>query len=53
MIKVRLLEGLEQTVETLYGDVPESVLVREVPVEYSVDLRRAEDWPLPRSTREP
>jgi 23S rRNA (cytosine1962-C5)-methyltransferase len=40
--KVRLLEGLEQTVETLYGDVPESVLVREGPVEYSVDLRKGQ-----------
>jgi len=40
--KVRLLEGLEQTVETLYGNVPESVLVREGPVEYSVDLRKGQ-----------
>jgi 23S rRNA (cytosine1962-C5)-methyltransferase len=29
-------------VETLYGNVPESVLVREGPVEYSVDLRKAQ-----------
>ena len=28
--------------ETLYGDVPESVLVREGPVEYSVDLRKGQ-----------
>ena len=40
--KVRLLEGLEQTVETLYGNVPESVLVREGPVDYSVDLRKGQ-----------
>ena len=39
--------------ETLYGDVPESVLVREGPVEYSVDLRKGQKLPLPRSTREP
>jgi 23S rRNA (cytosine1962-C5)-methyltransferase len=37
--KVRTLEGLEQTVEVLYGEVPASVLVREGPVEYDVDLR--------------
>jgi 23S rRNA (cytosine1962-C5)-methyltransferase len=40
--KVRVLEGLEQTVETLYGDVPDSVVVREGPVEYSVDLRKGQ-----------
>jgi 23S rRNA (cytosine1962-C5)-methyltransferase len=40
--KVRVLEGLEQTVETLYGDVPDSVIVREGPVEYSVDLRKGQ-----------
>jgi len=37
--KVRALEGLEQTVDVLYGEVPASVLVREGPVEYDVDLR--------------
>ncbi|HQZ38109.1 MAG TPA: class I SAM-dependent rRNA methyltransferase [Vicinamibacterales bacterium] len=35
--KVRLLEGLEQKVEPLYGEVPETVAVREGPVEYDVD----------------
>jgi 23S rRNA (cytosine1962-C5)-methyltransferase len=40
--KVRVLEGLEQTVETLYGDVPDSVEVREGPVECSVDLRKGQ-----------
>ncbi|HEY5619481.1 MAG TPA: class I SAM-dependent rRNA methyltransferase [Vicinamibacterales bacterium] len=40
--KVRTLEGLEQTVETLYGEVPESVVVREGPVEYVVDLRKGQ-----------
>jgi 23S rRNA (cytosine1962-C5)-methyltransferase len=37
--KVRALEGLEQTVDVLYGEVPASVLVHEGPVEYDVDLR--------------
>jgi 23S rRNA (cytosine1962-C5)-methyltransferase len=40
--KVRVLEGLEQTVEVLHGDVPESVVVREGPIEYSVDLRKGQ-----------
>ena len=40
--KVRALEGLEQTVEVLHGDVPESVVVREGPVEYEADLRRGQ-----------
>ena len=37
--KVRMLEGLEQTVEVLHGTVPASAGVREGPVEYDVDLR--------------
>jgi 23S rRNA (cytosine1962-C5)-methyltransferase len=40
--KVRALEGLEQVVEVLYGDIPESVIAREGPVEYEVDLRRGQ-----------
>ena len=40
--KVRVLEGLEQTIEVLYGTVPESVTVREGPVEYDVDLRKGQ-----------
>jgi 23S rRNA (cytosine1962-C5)-methyltransferase len=40
--KVRTLEGLDQTVEVLHGSVPESVGVREGPVEYEVDLRRGQ-----------
>jgi 23S rRNA (cytosine1962-C5)-methyltransferase len=40
--KVRVLEGLEQTVEVLYGTVPASVTVREGPVEYDVDLRKGQ-----------
>jgi 23S rRNA (cytosine1962-C5)-methyltransferase len=35
--KVRLLEGLEQKVETLYGEVPATIPVREGPVTYEVD----------------
>ena len=35
--KVRLLEGLEQKVEVLYGEVPATVAVREGPVAYDVD----------------
>ena len=40
--KVRALEGLEQAVEVLRGVVPESVVVREGPVEYDVDVRRGQ-----------
>lgn len=36
--RVRGLEGLEQKVEVLHGTIPESVVVREGPVEYDVDL---------------
>lgn len=37
--KVRVLEGLEQTIEVLHGTVPALVTVREGPVTYDVDLR--------------
>jgi 23S rRNA (cytosine1962-C5)-methyltransferase len=40
--KVRGLEGLEQKVEVLHGEIPESVVVREGPVEYAVDLRKGQ-----------
>jgi 23S rRNA (cytosine1962-C5)-methyltransferase len=40
--KVRALEGLEQTIVELYGSVPDSVLVREGPIEYDVDLRHGQ-----------
>jgi 23S rRNA (cytosine1962-C5)-methyltransferase len=40
--KVRALEGLEQTVEVLAGSVPETVVVREGPIEYEVDLRKGQ-----------
>ena len=40
--KVRLLEGLEQTVEVLYGDVPETIQVREGAITYDVDPRHGQ-----------
>jgi len=40
--RVRALEGLEQTIEVLYGDIPETVVVRDGPVEYEADLRRGQ-----------
>jgi 23S rRNA (cytosine1962-C5)-methyltransferase len=36
--RVRELEGLDRKVEELHGSVPKSVVVREGPVEYDVDL---------------
>ncbi|HSK09589.1 MAG TPA: class I SAM-dependent rRNA methyltransferase [Vicinamibacterales bacterium] len=36
-VKVRLLEGLDQGVGVLHGDVPATIPVREGPVEYEVD----------------
>jgi 23S rRNA (cytosine1962-C5)-methyltransferase len=35
--RVRQLEGLEQTVEAVYGDVPQRIDVREGTVQYTVD----------------
>jgi len=40
--RARLLEGLEQRVDVLAGDVPESVGVVESGIEYDVDLRRGQ-----------
>ena len=40
--KVRALEGLPQTIEVLYGEIPDAVLVREGPVEYEADLRKGQ-----------
>ncbi len=40
--RARLLEGLEQRVEVLEGEVPESVEVREDGIEYDVDVRRGQ-----------
>jgi 23S rRNA (cytosine1962-C5)-methyltransferase len=40
--KVRTLEGLPQTVDVLHGEIPDSIVVREGPVEYDVDLRKGQ-----------
>jgi len=40
--KVRRLEGLEQTVEVLHGEVPETIEVREAGVTYQVDPRHGQ-----------
>jgi 23S rRNA (cytosine1962-C5)-methyltransferase len=40
--KVRTLEGLEQHVEVVYGDVPKVVTVREGETHYEVDLRHGQ-----------
>jgi 23S rRNA (cytosine1962-C5)-methyltransferase len=40
--RARLLEGLEQQVEVLAGEVPELITVREGRIEYDVDLRRGQ-----------
>jgi 23S rRNA (cytosine1962-C5)-methyltransferase len=40
--KVRTLEGLEQVVDVLHGEVPASVVAREGPIEYEVDLRKGQ-----------
>jgi 23S rRNA (cytosine1962-C5)-methyltransferase len=36
--RVRLLEGLEQVVEVLHGEVPEAIAVTEGPIAYDVDV---------------
>jgi 23S rRNA (cytosine1962-C5)-methyltransferase len=40
--RARVLEGLEQRVEVLSGEVPERVTVTEAGIEYDVDLRRGQ-----------
>ncbi|MCA1584370.1 MAG: class I SAM-dependent rRNA methyltransferase [Acidobacteria bacterium] len=40
--RVRLLEGLEQRVDLLHGEVPDTVTVRENDVEYEVDPWRGQ-----------
>src|SRR6266508_38020 len=40
--RARVLEGLEQQVEVLSGEVPERVTVTEAGIEYDVDLRRGQ-----------
>jgi 23S rRNA (cytosine1962-C5)-methyltransferase len=40
--RVRALEGLPQSIDVLDGEVPDSVVVQEGPIEYDVDLRRGQ-----------
>ncbi|HZR22011.1 MAG TPA: class I SAM-dependent rRNA methyltransferase [Vicinamibacterales bacterium] len=40
--RTRQLEGLEQRVDVLAGDIPDSVTVTETGIEYEVDLRRGQ-----------
>lgn len=40
--KVRRLEGLDETIEVLYGDVPDIVRVREGEIVHDVDVRRGQ-----------
>jgi len=40
--RARVLEGLEQRVDVLFGEVPEAVAVTETGIEYEVDLRRGQ-----------
>jgi 23S rRNA (cytosine1962-C5)-methyltransferase len=40
--RVRLLEGLDQNVTVLKGEIPDAVAVREGTVEYDVDVRRGQ-----------
>jgi len=40
--RVRVLEGLPQSIDVLHGDVPASVVVREGGVEFDVDLRKGQ-----------
>ena len=40
--RVRLLEGLEQKVELLHGEVPETIAVREGAITYQADPRRGQ-----------
>jgi 23S rRNA (cytosine1962-C5)-methyltransferase len=40
--RVRLLEGLDQSVAVLHGEIPEKVEIREGKVEYDVDLRHGQ-----------
>ena len=50
--KVRLLEGLAQSVSVLHGDVPEEILAKENGITFVYDLAKGtEDRIVPRSTR--
>jgi len=40
--RVRLLEGLEQTVHVVQGEIPDAITVREGSIEYDVDVRKGQ-----------
>jgi 23S rRNA (cytosine1962-C5)-methyltransferase len=40
--RARLLEGLEQRVDVVFGEVPDSITVTESGIEYDVDVRRGQ-----------
>ena len=40
--RVRLLEGLDQSIDVLHGEIPDKVSVREGKMEYDVDLRHGQ-----------
>jgi 23S rRNA (cytosine1962-C5)-methyltransferase len=40
--RARVLEGLEQRVDVLAGDIPDTLTVTEAGIEYDVDLRRGQ-----------
>jgi len=40
--RARLLEGLDRRVELVAGEVPDTVAVRELGIDYAVDLRRGQ-----------
>ena len=42
MRRVRVLEGLEQRIDVLYGEVPERILVHEGGIQYDVDPRHGQ-----------
>src|SRR5438094_3509965 len=50
--RTQSLEGLEQRVDVLAGEVPESVTVTEIGIEYDVDLRRGQKTGLVLDQRE-
>ena len=50
--RVRVLEGLPQSIDVLHGDVPASVVVREGGVEFDVDLRKGQKTGLSLDQRE-
>jgi 23S rRNA (cytosine1962-C5)-methyltransferase len=41
-LKVRRLEGLDESVAVVFGEAPDTVVVREGPIEYEVDLRHGQ-----------